>query len=72
MALSSFVASQEPGAMDDVYLQLADKAKEVNMRIPLAFIIGDNQGGGGIVGRAAVYNQTARRICRSCDATVDQ
>ena len=72
MALSSFVASQEPGAMDDVYLQLADKAKEVNMRIPLAFIIGDNQGGDGIVGRAAVYNQTARRICRSCDATVDQ
>jgi hypothetical protein len=57
--LASFVAAQQPGAMDDVYLQLADKAKEVNLFIPLAFIIGDNQGGDGISGRAAVYNQTA-------------
>ena len=70
MGLASFVAAQQPGSMDDVYLQLAEKAKVVNMFIPLAFIVGDNQGGDGISGRAAVYNETARRICRSCDATV--
>ena len=70
VGLSSFIAAQQPGAMTDVYLTLADKGKDVNMFIPLAFIVGDNQGGDGITGRAAVYNETARRICRSCDATV--
>jgi hypothetical protein len=49
-----------------------DKAKEVNLFIPLAFIIGDNQVGDGISGRAAIYNQTACRICGSCNATVAQ
>jgi hypothetical protein len=58
--------------MDNVYLPLGSKAKYVNLRVPLAFIIGDNQGGDGIAGRAAVYNETARRISRSCDATVAQ
>ena len=58
--------------MKDVYLPLDDKGKDVNLLIPLAFIVGDNQGGDGIIGRAAVYNETARRICRSCNATVAQ
>ena len=40
------------------------------MYIPLAFIIGDNQGGDGITGHAAVSNEMARHICRSCNATV--
>jgi hypothetical protein len=71
VGLASFVAAQREG-MKDVYLKLADKAKEVNMFIPLAFIVGDNQGGDGITGRAANYNQHARRICRSCDATIAQ
>jgi hypothetical protein len=70
--LASFIAAQQPEAMRDVYLSLADKGKDVNMFIPLAFVIGDNQGGDGITGRAAVYNETARRICRSCDATIAQ
>ena len=68
--LSSFEAAQQPGAMDNVYLQLAEKAKEVNMCIPLAFIVGDNWGGDGITGHAAVYNETVRHICCSCNATV--
>ena len=70
VGLSSFIAAQQPGAMKDVYLTLDDKGKDVNMFIPLAFIVGDNQGGDGITGRAAVYNETARCICRSYDATV--
>ena len=45
-ALKSFIAAQQDGAMDNIYLVLGDKAKHVNMKIPLAFIIGDNQGGG--------------------------
>ncbi len=39
--------------------------------IPLAFIIGDNQGGDNISGRTCHYGITARRISRSCDATPD-
>jgi hypothetical protein len=69
--LASYVKAQKPGAMDDVYLPLGDKGKVVNMLIPLAFIIGDNQGGDGIAGRAAYYGLSARRISRNCDATVD-
>jgi hypothetical protein len=60
--LSSFVsAQQQPGTMYDVYLPLADKGKDVNMFIvPLAFIVGDNQGGDGIViGHVSIYNETA-------------
>ena len=68
--LASFIKAQQPGAMNDVYLPLGDKGKVVNMLIPLAFIIGDNQGGDGIAGRAAYYGLSARRISRNCDATV--
>ena len=55
-----------------MYFPLADKGKDVNLLVPLAFIVGDNQGGDGITGRATVYNETARRICRSCNATIAQ
>jgi hypothetical protein len=71
VGLSSFVAAQQAGAMEDIYLPLGGKGKDVNMLVPLSFIVGDNQGGDGITGRAAVYNETARRICRSCNATID-
>jgi hypothetical protein len=72
VGLSSFIAAQQAGAMQDVYFPLGDKGKDVNLLVPLAFIVGDNQGGDGIIGRAAVYNETARRICRSCTATIVQ
>lgn len=71
VALQSFIAAQQAGAMDDIYLALGDKAKFVNMKIPLAFIIGDNQGGDMIAGRTCHYGITASRISRCCDATPD-
>ena len=70
VGLSSYIAAQQANAMKDVYFPLGDKGKDVNLLVPLAFIVGDNQGGDGIAGRAAVYNETARRICRSCNATI--
>ena len=57
--------------MDNLYLALGDKAKIVNLKIPLAFIIGDNQGGDGISGRVCFYGISAKRISRCCDATAD-
>ena len=69
VALKSFIQAQQDGAMDNIYLALGDKAKYVNMKIPLAFIIGDNQGGDNIAGRTCHYGITAKRISRCCDAT---
>jgi hypothetical protein len=71
VALSSFIAAQQDGAMDNIYLALGDKAKHVNLKIPLAFIIGDNQGGDSIAGRTCYYGLSAKRISRCCDATPD-
>ena len=42
--LASFVAVEQPGVMADVCLPLGDKGKDAKMLIPLAFIVGDNQG----------------------------
>ena len=51
VALKSFVEAQQPGAtMGNSYLVLGEKAKYVNLMIPLAFIIGDNRGGDNISG----------------------
>ena len=69
VALESFIAAQQPGAMDNSYLVLGDRAKYVNLMIPLSFIIGDNQGGDNISGRTCHYGITAKRISRCCDAT---
>ena len=41
----------------------------VTLKVPLAFIIRDIQGGDGICGQSAYYNSDARKICRICNAT---
>ena len=69
--IKSFIEAQQPDAMNNIYLQLGDKAKYVNLKIPLAFIIGDNQGGDQIAGRTCHYGIHAKRISRTCDATPD-
>ena len=63
----SFRAAQVNGALK-VPLTLGKMTKFVNLMIPLAFITGDIQGGDGICGRSAYYNNDARCICRMCDA----
>ena len=66
--LQSFRAAQQDGALK-VPLTLGDQTKVVNLKVPLAFIIGDIQGGDNICGRSAYYQSDARRICRICNAT---
>ncbi len=53
--LKSFTEAQQTDALNDIYLQLGNKAKYVNLKIPLAFIIGDNQGGDQIAGCKCHY-----------------
>lgn len=68
MVLQSFRAAQVEGALK-IPLKLGNLTKDVNLKVPLAFIIGDIQGGDGICGHSAYYNTKARRICRMCNAT---
>ena len=63
--------AQKEGELENVTLRLGNKQKTVNLKVPLAFIIGDIQGGDGICGRSAYYGAKAKRICRMCDATPD-
>ena len=67
--LQSFRVAQKEGALSNVPLTLGDQTKLVNLKVPLAFIIGDIQGGDNICGRSAYYNSNARQICRMCNAT---
>ena len=53
--LQSFIEAQKDGALDGVPLTLGNKTKMVNFKVPLAFIIGDIQGGDNICGRSNYY-----------------
>ena len=68
---TSLVESQKLGALDNITLRLGPYEKEVNLKCPVAFIIGDAQGGDIIAGRSPYYGRSASRICRSCNATYD-
>ena len=71
-ALSSLVEAQKPGALNGVRLQLGNKEKKLNLKIPVMYIIGDNQGGDTICGYIVLYKKAARRISRACNAGPDQ
>ena len=67
--LESFIEAQQPEFLHNFELTLEKHKKMVNLKIPLAFIIGDAQGGDNVCGRSAYYNQDARQIFRMCNAT---
>ena len=67
--LKSYRTAQCDGALQNVEVTLGSQTKCVNLKVPLAFIIGDIQGGDGICGRPAYYGDSAKRICRMCNAT---
>jgi hypothetical protein len=67
-AFRSLRQAQQPGAMDRVSLQLGILMKEVNLKLPVGYIIGDTQGGDYVAGRPPYYNSTyAKRLTRVCD-----
>ena len=71
-ALSNLVRAQKSSELHGINLQLGNKSKMVNMKIPIMFIIGDNQGGDAITGRPIHYGLSAKRISRTCDAGVNE
>ena len=71
--LASVKEAQKEGALDNVMIRLGPYKKRVNLKIPVAFIIGDAQGGDYIVGRSAYYDGwKAKQCCRKCDAGPEQ
>ena len=57
--LQSFIEAQTIGQLDNIWLTLGNKKKMVILKVPLAFIIGDIQGGDGICARSAIYCKDA-------------
>jgi hypothetical protein len=64
-----FVDAQQTNALSNIYLQLGNEAKHINLKIPLAFIIGNNQGGDQVLGRHISYGMWAKPISHNCDGT---
>jgi len=65
--LAPLVEIQRAGGLRDVVLTLGKTTKRVNILLPVAFIIGDIQGGDKMCCRAPSYTNTLNRICRKCD-----
>jgi len=69
--LQTFKEAQKEGALINIPLQLDNKVKTVNLKVPLVYLIGDIQGEDGICGQSAYYQPDAHCICRMCAATPD-
>ena len=65
--LASYVACQNNDSLENVTLTLGTATKEVNLKVPCFFIIGDMQGGDKMCCSAPVYMDKINRLCRKCD-----
>ena len=50
VALFDLKLTKSNGSLDNIELQLGGKVKTINLKIPVMYIIGDNQGGDSICG----------------------
>ena len=71
-ALKNLKTTQSDGSLDNIELKLGNKSKFANLKIPVMYIIGDNQGGDSICERNINYGLTARQISRMCDVGPDE
>ena len=71
-ALKNLREVQSDGSLNNIELRLGTKCKVVNLKIPIMYIIGDNQGGNSICGRHIHYGLKAKRISRTCNAGPEQ
>ena len=68
--LQSFRDAQKE-EFSKIPLTLGSETETIKLIVPLAFIIGDIQGGDNISGRSAYYQADTCRICRMCNAAPD-
>jgi hypothetical protein len=70
--LKSLKKAQKPGELLQMKLQLGTASKEVNLYVPLQFIIGDVEGGDQLTSRFSYRGIACTRLCRTCDvSTID-
>lgn len=69
--LSTFKDAQAPGALHNVKLQLGNFSKQVNLYVPLQFIIGDVEGGDTLCSRYTYRGSQCQRLCRTCDVSTE-
>ena len=65
--LASYVACQNNDSLENVTLTLGTATKEVNLKVPCFFIIGDMQGGDKMCCSAPVYMDKINCLCCKCD-----
>jgi hypothetical protein len=65
--LETLLDAQQPHALDNITLTLGGVTKCVNLKVPIAFIIGDMQGGDKICSCSPCYSNRMQRLCRKCN-----
>jgi hypothetical protein len=65
--LETLLEAQQPHALDNIHITLGGVTKCVNLKVPVAFIIGDMQGGDKICACSPCYSNTMQRLCRKCN-----
>jgi hypothetical protein len=68
----TFIRAQSPDEMNEITLQLGPHTKKVNLYLPLAYIIGDIEGGNQLTGYRGYARVTCPRISMTCDCPTDQ
>ena len=63
--------AQQPNALPRTKLQLGGFSKEVNLYVPLQFIIGDVEGGNQLCSRWYSRQSNCPRLCRTCDVSTE-
>jgi hypothetical protein len=65
--LETLLEAQQPHVLDNIVLTLGGITKRVNLKVPIAFIIGDMQGGDKICACSPCYSNKMQRLCRKCN-----
>ena len=63
----SLVKAEQDGSLDNVEVTLGSYTKNVNIKAPVMFFIGDMQGGDKLCGTTIAYGKELERPCRKCD-----
>jgi Plavaka transposase len=63
----TYIKAQSPDAMNNITIQLGPSVKNVNLYLPLAYIIGDIEGGNQLTGYRGFSRLNCPRISQTCD-----
>jgi hypothetical protein len=69
--LRTYIAAQAPDQLNGINLQLGPHSKVVNLYIPLAFIIGDIEGGNQLSGYRGFSRMDCPRVSMTCDCSTE-